>query len=240
MTSLSKLILYKVGRAIFRFTIAHPDNIRLATQGPLIHKFLPKKGRIVLDLGCGTGRYTEQLTQRANQIVGLDVEMENLLKLKKKNINVSLVCASAEYRLPFRDSIFDFILCTEVLEHLKDDVVAVREIRRVLRKDGEILISVPMLPPVYEDLAHKTKGYSLSQLENLLEKTGFEVNDIGYCMLIFSRLMLKFVSQFIRLFRFSPPILPFIYLEPLVFHNHQEKIKFKPFDLVIKARKRRD
>ncbi len=164
--------------------------------------------------------------------------MENLLKLKKKNINVSLVCASAEHRLPFRDSIFDFILCTEVLEHLKDGVVAIREIRRVLQEDGEILISVPMLPPVYEDLAHKRKGYSLGELENLLEKTGFEVKDIGYCMLIFSRLMLRFVSQFIRLFRFPPPILPFVYLGHLIFNNHQEKIKFRPFDLVIKARKK--
>ncbi len=240
MTSLSKLILYKVGRAIFRFTIAHPDNIRLATQGPLIHKFLPKKGRIVLDLGCGSGRYTERLTQRAEQTVGLDVRMENLLRLKKRNTNVSPVCASAEYRLPFRDSIFDFILCTEVLEHLTGDVDALKEIGRVLQKNGELLISVPMSPPVYHDSAHKRDGYSLNKLESLLEKNGFEITDVNYCMLAISRLMLRFVSQFIRLFRFSPPILPFIYLEPLIFHNHQEKDRFKPFDLVIKARKRRD
>lgn len=194
----------------------------------------------MLDLGCGTGRYTERLTQRANDIVGLDVEMENLLKLKKRNVDVSLVCASAEYTLPFRDSIFDFVLCTEVLEHLKDDVIAVREIRRVLQGDGEIVISVPILPPVYQDLAHKREGYSLGEPESLLEKTGFEIKDIEYCMLVFSRLMLSFVSQFMRLFKFPPPILPFIYLEHLVFHNHQEKVKFKPFDLVIKIRKGHD
>lgn len=240
MAGLGKLTLYRAGRAIFRFTIAHPDNIRLATQGPLIHKFLPKKGRIVLDLGCGTGRYAERLTQRANQIIGLDIDMENLLKLKKRHIKVSLVCASAEYRLPFRDSIFDFILCTEVLEHLTGHITALKEIRRVLQKNGEILISVPIPPPVYQDPAHKRDGYYLGELKDLLKKTGFEVNDIGYCMLIFSRLMLRFGSQFIRLFRFSPPILPFIYLEHLIFHNHQKKDKFKPFNLVIKARKRRD
>lgn len=229
-------MLHKVLRVIFRSIIAHPDNIRLAIQGPLIHKFLPKKGKTVLDLGCGTGRYTERLTQRANQTVGLDVEMEILFKLKKRNINVSLVCASAEYRLPFRDSIFDFILCTEVVEHLQNDGSAVKEMRRVLKENGGLLISVPMPPPVYHDSAHKRDGYTLNKLETLLEKNGFEITDVNYCMLVISRLMLRFVSRYVKLLKFLPPVLPLVYLEKMIFFVC-DKHKCKPFDLVVKARK---
>ena len=229
-------MLHNLLRVIFRSIIAHPDNIRLATQGPLIHNFLPKKSRIVLDLGCGSGRYTERLTQRAEQTVGLDVRMENLLRLKKRNTNVSPVCASAEYRLPFRDSIFDFILCTEILEHLENDDFAVKEMRRVLQENGELLISVPMSPPVYHDSAHKRDGYSLNKLESLLEKNGFEITDVNYCMLAISRLMLRFVLLYVKLFKFPPPVLPLVYLEKMIFFAC-DKRKCKPFDLVVRTRK---
>lgn len=236
MTSLGKLTLYKTGRAIFRFIIAHPDNIRLATQGPVVRRLLPPKIDKALDIGCGGGRYTEWLVERTGRVSGIDINMKNLSGLRRKGINASVVCASADYGLPFRDSIFDFVLCTEVLEHLQNDGSAVKEIRRVLQENGELLISVPMAPPVYSDSAHKRHGYNLNKLESLLEKNGFEITDVDYCMLAISRLMLKFVSVFVRLMKCPPPILPLVYLERIVFFA-SNKCKCKPFNLVVRARK---
>jgi len=92
------------------------------------------KGGLVLDLGCGTGFITEKL----GNVVGIDYSI-NMLKLCQKGLN--LVCANAEL-LPFKDNSFDTIISMTVLQDVDDVVSSVSEIKRVLKPDGRIILSV--------------------------------------------------------------------------------------------------
>lgn len=106
-----------------------------------------QKEDIVLDCGCGSGVYVQIISEDYNcQIIGIDVRASELLVAKERTRNwsrkVEFVLCDARY-LPFRNIRFTKVLCTEVLEHISDDVGTLREIRRVIRKDGLLVLSVP-------------------------------------------------------------------------------------------------
>jgi hypothetical protein len=66
------------------------------------------------------------------------------------------------------------VVCTEVLEHVPDDRLALSELRRLTRDGGWLLLSVPT-PPAVPDPAHVREGYTLAQLHVLLEGAGFAI-----------------------------------------------------------------
>jgi SAM-dependent methyltransferase len=111
-----------------------------------------RSGERVLDMGSGTGRHVLQASLRRCQVVGLDSDFDSL-RLAGNYVNlidswgvvqagVTLMMGWGD-RLPFRDGAFDRVICTEVLEHIPDDMPTIREIMRVLRPGGTIAFSVP-------------------------------------------------------------------------------------------------
>lgn len=233
----------KIFQWIFRNLFAHPDNIRLATQGPIIKKNISfvtqpfrvdsqpnnKKVKTAVDLGCGTGRYTKWISQKADILVDVDIDEKMLLRVKNKNINSLLVRASIDM-LPFKQGSFQFALLTDVIEHSRDDRQVINEIARILGKNGIILISVPLLPPPYPDKAHIKPGYSENQIIALL-KNNFQVISQEYCMFKLSRVLLNFVYRFVKVFKFPPPILPVVRLENLM------RYRENPFNIIVLAMK---
>lgn len=97
------------------------------------------KGR-VLENGCGVGLYAQQLTPHAGIVVGLDFDLERALGARQHATHI--LCAAGE-ALPFPGEAFGVILSHEVLEHVQDDREAVREMVRVLRPGGRLVIFVP-------------------------------------------------------------------------------------------------
>ena len=115
-------------------------------------------GDRVLDIGCGEGRHTiEACRRKGTCCVGGDFLFYNLIQTRKKlefhqEINdircqsIDLSCMDVT-RLPFKSNSFDLVICSEVLEHIKDDKKAVSELVRIL-KPGKILsVSVPRYWP---------------------------------------------------------------------------------------------
>lgn len=103
-----------------------------------------RPGLSLLDLGCGPGvllRALAACTAGVNA-AGLDAGMERLLQARAAPTAAPLLCSDA-LRLPFRDAAFDRVLAAEVLEHLPDDVAALRELHRVLAPGGLLALSVP-------------------------------------------------------------------------------------------------
>ncbi len=96
-------------------------------------------GRVFVD-GCGVGMYLSHLAQDAHQAVGLDIEFERTLDAQK--LAPQVVCGKGE-TLPFPSGYFDLILSHEVLEHVEDDLLAIREIVRTLRPGGRLVLFVP-------------------------------------------------------------------------------------------------
>jgi SAM-dependent methyltransferase len=95
-----------------------------------------------LDVGCGDGR-TEGvwLAQRVASFVGIDVSAQAVQSARDLGLDARLVEDAT--RLPFEDGSFDLIVSFEVLEHLFAPQEAAREIRRVLRPGGALVVSVP-------------------------------------------------------------------------------------------------
>jgi len=106
---------------------------------------LPRASR-VLDIGCGNGRHVKALIVRGHRAVGLDF-CRRLLAIGRAEIasaDASWIEAEAG-RLPFRDETLDAATCIAVLHHLPtqaDRIAALREIGRVLRRDGRVIVSV--------------------------------------------------------------------------------------------------
>lgn len=82
--------------------------------------------------------------------------------------------------LPFATASFDCALCTEVLEHVPDDRLAVSELARVLRAGAILLVTVPS-PPAPPDAAHVREGYTLEAITTLLGDGGFAIEKHAWC-----------------------------------------------------------
>ncbi len=103
-----------------------------------VAKMVKPKGKI-LDVGCGEGFF---LIKVKGKRFGIDPLEEKLIKAKEKNKTFLLVKSDAS-KLPFKSRTFDTVVCSEVLEHVKDYRKAIKEIKRVAKDSGEIVISAP-------------------------------------------------------------------------------------------------
>ena len=102
-----------------------------------------RDGLSILDCGCGMGFYLLAMGRlRRLDLVGVDTDPRRLEQAGRAAPAAQLVRADAS-ALPFPDASFDGVLLTEVLEHVEDDLGALRELRRVLRPGGILAVSVP-------------------------------------------------------------------------------------------------
>lgn len=163
----------------------------------------------LLDIGCGTGRDIECAVSKGfdkNNCIGVDYAQGQITELKKKGFNG--VCADMK-QLPFEDQSFDTILCIASLHHLlttSEQEQALLEIKRVLKKQGRVLISVWVPEQQYIDselrkqkweyvednivkvlFTYENKKleryyylFKTEELINLLEKLGFQIKETRY------------------------------------------------------------
>jgi len=115
-------------------------------------------GDRVLDIGCGEGRHIIKAGQQnGTMCVGADFGFENLVETQKKIVfhqafndiackSIDLSCMDVT-NLPFKNSSFDIIICSEVLEHIPDDAKALSELVRILKPGKILAVSVPRFWP---------------------------------------------------------------------------------------------
>lgn len=102
----------------------------------------PVAGCLIVDVGCGTGRFSEPLANRFNaRVIGVDPS-RTMLEIARRNLRTEQV----EFRqapadaLPLADAAADIVFMSMVFHHLDDPSAAARECRRVLRKDGRVCV----------------------------------------------------------------------------------------------------
>jgi SAM-dependent methyltransferase len=150
----------------------------------LLRRYLPRnktrQERRALDLGCGAGLNLDHLSEYA-QPVGTDFS-EEALKFCLARGHKLLAKADAAL-LPFPDREFDIITALDVIEHLDSDLVALRELKRTMRKDGLLIISVPAYPALWsywDDILGHRRRYTVSTMREVVEKSGLRVRKISY------------------------------------------------------------
>lgn len=135
----------------------------------------------VLDVGVGTGKILEELKQLNWQVFGVDIDQQAQLHSRKRRIDLKI--ADVSQSLPFKDNYFDAVLALDVLEHIKNDNLALIEIKRVVKPNGIILISVPAYPRLYsywDKMLGHCRRYSKADLTQLIKKSGLKIEFLSY------------------------------------------------------------
>jgi ubiquinone/menaquinone biosynthesis C-methylase UbiE len=104
------------------------------------------KSRLALDIGCGTGLITRFIS--SSQVVGIDINRWNLDRAKGRIPDADFLQCDIEH-LPLRTGLADFVICTEVVEHLSLPSRSIGEIARVMSPNGTFIGSVPSGNPLW-------------------------------------------------------------------------------------------
>jgi SAM-dependent methyltransferase len=118
----------------------------------------------ILDAGCGTGRHLVEFGS-LGRATGVDPAAEAVAACRARGLD-DVRQASLD-ALPFGDAAFDLLLATDVLEHVDDDVAALRELRRVAAPGALLLVTVPAHPRLWSDhdvALHHRRRYRRAEL----------------------------------------------------------------------------
>lgn len=182
----------------------YPFSVTTRQRARLIIKYLePKKGEKILDVGCGVGYYPFELAKKYGcKAYGIDLDINdiNLATKISKAMNVSNVSFAQEngLDLSFKEETFDKIILSEVIEHIYHEEEILKELWRVLKPNGCLIISTPYAQQTHNFSEQKSKiytnsdkkiegghvreGYDLERINELLKSTNFEVIDYSYAI----------------------------------------------------------
>ena len=146
------------------------------------------KNRRVLDVGCGCGNFIDKIKESTDFCVGIDaaIAQVNYANAKFKNEKTAFVEASAD-SIPYPDEHFDLIFCSELIEHLLNPEEVIKEMKRLLKASGELIMTTPnyssfwpVLELVWNKVSkvdyyhqHITK-FNKKKLEEALNREGFK------------------------------------------------------------------
>ena len=195
----------------------------------------PKKKDKILDVGCGDGYYLHLLSGlRLNnlKLTGSDFDTD-ALKSARSNLGkkrIKLDFGDLMKELPYKPKSFDKVIMSEVAEHLPDDVKGLKEINRILKKEGILGLSVPnanypfLWDPVNWILEHSFKThiksgfwaglwnnhkrlYTPMKIKRIVEKAGFrvlKVSSLTYWCLPFNHYLVNLTARAIHSGKINP------------------------------------
>jgi SAM-dependent methyltransferase len=142
---------------------------------------LPDAPRLV-DVGCGTGA-TAAALEPFGVVTGVDMSPMALKCCRQRGLD-RLLQGVAE-ALPLADASADVIVATDILEHLDNDLAALREFHRVLRPGGYAVITVPayrMLWSEHDEALMHRRRYVAGELGRRVGAAGFETVKLSYAL----------------------------------------------------------
>lgn len=167
----------------------------------------------ILDLGCGVGTISFYLANKGHEVMGLDISEKAIGVCKKTSKLLNLDNKTKFIRADFQSrkifKKFDLIICSEILEHLEDDKLALKKIKKLMNKSGLLIISVPSSnAPLYKIGYAKSfdkrvghlRRYSVEQIKRLVSKENFEIIEIKRTEGLFRNFL--FLSHFGILIKF--------------------------------------
>jgi SAM-dependent methyltransferase len=134
---------------------------------------LPAHARI-LDAGCGSGRNMIELA-RHGTVTGVELSATSASLARNRDAGEVLTCSMLE--MPFPDDSFDLAVSLDVIEHLDDDLAALRELRRVIAPGGALLVTVPAyqwLWSGHDEINHHRRRYTRRTLLDVAERAGWQ------------------------------------------------------------------
>lgn len=156
----------------------------LKTLNPLIRADQKK----ILDIGCGAGTICFYLAGKGHLITGVDISKKAVTKCLKSAKDMGLknteffVMNFPEEKILNKK--YDLVILTEVIEHLDNDILALKEIYKLLKPQGKLVLSTPSinapltrlrLTKNFDKRVGHLRRYELEQLKKILKEQGFKV-----------------------------------------------------------------
>jgi len=152
--------------------------------------------KTILEIGCGSGTFSHWISKNRNATIGTDIVASGIKRTISKNEgimeNIISYSVTDAQHLSFKDNSFDIVDMAEVLEHIPTPAHALVEIRRVLKQNGRVLITIPNLSSIRSVMKwtlgrRNPSGFSIQPVDhkftimsirNLVEKCGFKIIDV--------------------------------------------------------------
>jgi ubiquinone/menaquinone biosynthesis C-methylase UbiE len=207
----------------------------------LLRFISPKKKEKILVIGTGVYPKIERLLLEkfgCAEIVSGDLDLKNVNNAKKILPKLKFIQLNIQKKLPFAKSSFDKIIFTDVLEHLANEKIALKEINRVLKNEGALILSVPkrrwfsFLSPV--TLFQHKREYSEKSLKKVLSLNGFMIQRIFVGGNIYNILNLwihLFFKYFLR------KLHPALFFQKRIDASYLPTFKGKGTDIIVLAKK---
>lgn len=160
---------------------------------------LPARARI-LDAGCGSGRNMVELA-RHGTVTGIELAEASVTLARERGMGE--VIAGSVLEMPFEADSFDLAASLDVIEHLEDDLAALRELRRVVAPGGSLLVTVPAyqwLWSGHDEINHHFRRYTRRSLLRAGEEAGWHQVRTTYfnSLLLPAAIMLRVLDRFSR------------------------------------------
>ena len=156
-------------------------SVRRKILGNLLTDFNISKKEWAIDIGCGTGSNLNVLSSKGIHTIGLDHSLY-ALTLVKRRLELPLINGDLN-KLPLRSNSIGLIVAMDVLEHLENDANGIGEFYRVLKKGGNLILTVPAFKSLWgiQDVVtgHKRR-YSKEEILTKLVQGGFEIMRFSY------------------------------------------------------------
>jgi SAM-dependent methyltransferase len=170
---------------------------RSVLEGVIDNMRLPARARI-LDAGCGSGRNMVELA-RHGTVTGVELSAISVELARERSIGE--VIEGSVLTMPFESASFDLAVSLDVIEHLQDDLAALRELRRVVAPGGALLITVPAyqwLWSGHDVINHHHRRYTRRSLQQVAEQAGWETVRTTYfnSLLLPVAIVLRILDRF--------------------------------------------
>tara|TARA_Y100000310_G_C20702611_1_gene831356 strand:+ start:954 stop:1562 length:609 start_codon:yes stop_codon:yes gene_type:complete len=153
-------------------------------------------GRRFLDVGCGRGYLLSKAQNFFDELYGVDILRINIKEAIKNAPNAHLKIVDINKGLPFKNSMFDVLVCISVLQFVLDPYFIVTELNRALKRQGILIINVPNIAYIKHriklffgvlpqtSIAPGWDGntfhyFTLQSLKKLLQEQGFKIEKVS-------------------------------------------------------------
>jgi SAM-dependent methyltransferase len=154
----------------------------------------------ILDAGCGSGRNMVDLARRGT-VTGVELSPPSVEKARERGCGE--VIEGSVLEMPFAEASFDLAVSLDVIEHLEDDLGALRELRRVVAPGGALLLTVPAygwLWSGHDEINHHQRRYTMRSLRAVAEQAGWREERTSYfnSLLLPVAILLRVLDRFNR------------------------------------------
>jgi SAM-dependent methyltransferase len=161
----------------------------------MLAKHLPRRDSTVLEVGCGTGYVSSLIKSMGYSVDCADLMLEGLKYCKSRCVGIRLFQFDL-YKVPFRGH-YDCVCAFDVIEHIEDDLLALRNIAEALKPGGFFFMTVPAYGFLWsssDDYKRHKRRYSSQQLKSKIELAGMEIIRKSHFMMFLLPFM--FLSRF--------------------------------------------